>query len=130
LMKRNRNYGGRKAVVEMPLFSGYVFLRGTVDEAYQADRTGRVAQVIRVVDQAKLLWELRNIEIALAREVELNPYPGLVRGVKVRVLSGALAGIEGIVEDKPKRDRLLLQVDVLGQATSLEIDGAILERVD
>src|SRR5439155_10333768 len=51
LIKRPRFYGKRKAVVEEPLFPGYVFLFGDLDHAYVADRTKRVANIITVADQ-------------------------------------------------------------------------------
>ena len=125
-----RNYGGRKVPVELPLFPGYVFLKGNLDEAYAADRTKRVAGIIRVVDQEKIGWELRNLALALTRSATLDPYPYLRVGVRVEVRSGPLAGIQGVIENRAKRDRLILQVDVLGQATSLEIDGAILDVIE
>ncbi|HEX5243196.1 MAG TPA: UpxY family transcription antiterminator, partial [Tepidisphaeraceae bacterium] len=46
LVKEYRLYGKRKFKVELPLFPGYVFLRGSIDEAYQANRTHRVARII------------------------------------------------------------------------------------
>jgi len=130
LVDVTRTYGRRKASVELPLFPGYVFLKGVLDDAYEADRTKRVAGIIQVVDQAKLAWELRNLALALSSRVSLDPYPFLRAGVRVAVRSGPLAGIQGIVESRTKRDRLILQIDVLGQATSLEIDGAILDVID
>src|SRR5918999_4935441 len=50
LVRQVRYYGKRKAVVEEPLFPGYVFLLGSLDDAYVADRTKRVANIIRVTD--------------------------------------------------------------------------------
>src|SRR5437667_9320849 len=64
LVKQVKYYGNRKARVELPLFSGYVFLKGTVEQAYLADRTDRVAQIIKVADQAHLDWELSNLRKA------------------------------------------------------------------
>src|SRR5437762_1028877 len=46
LVEVQRNYGGRRAKVELPLFPGYLFLQGTLEEMYEADRTKRVARVI------------------------------------------------------------------------------------
>src|SRR5689334_13386950 len=66
LVRRNRLYGKRKAVVELPLFAGYVFLRGSVDDAYRANRTKRIAQIIQVTNQEKLHWELTNLNLALS----------------------------------------------------------------
>ena len=48
LMRCVRYYGGHKAVVDMPLFPGYVFLRGTPEDAYSLDRSGRI--VLKYVD--------------------------------------------------------------------------------
>ena len=111
------------------MFPGYLFLKGQLEDAYTADRTKRVAHIIPVVDQVKLTDELRNLALALSARAPLDPYPYLRAGLRVEVRSGPLAGIRGIIESRLKRDRLSLQVDVLGQAMSLEIDGALLEVI-
>ena len=130
LVRRVRFYGDRKATVEEPLFPGYVFLFGALDDAYDADRTRRVANIIRVTDQQRLEWELNNIKLALSQDAALDPYPHLVRGVRVEVRSGPFQGLQGVIEEKGRNSRLILQVDVLGRAVSMEIDGAQLERID
>ena len=127
LVRRQRVYGTRKAVVEEPLFPGYVFLRGTAEQAYQADRTKRVANIIRVNDQRRLESELNNIRLALSQNASLDPYPHLVRGVAVEVRSGPFQGLQGVIEEKGKDARLILQVDVLGRAVTLELAGAMVE---
>jgi len=130
LIRSNRNWNGRKASIELPMFPGYVFLKGSIDQAYEADRTRRVVQIIRVTDQDRIAWELRQIALALNSEVKLDPYPYLSKGIKVEVRSGPLRGLQGVIENKTSRDRLILQVNVLGQASSLEIDGALLEPIE
>lgn len=131
LIKRARLYGERKAVVEEPLFPGYVFVRGTLDQAYQADRTRRVANIIRVRDQRRLVAELDQIRLALSRDASLDPYPHLARGTHVEVKSGPFRGLRGIIEDKGHDNRLIiLQVNVLGRAVSLEIGGELVGPVD
>jgi transcription antitermination factor NusG len=129
LARHNRYHGGRKAVVDEPLFPGYVFLLGTADDAYAADRTRRVANLIRVPDQRKLDWELFNLQLAVAGAAPLDPYPYLTRGRQVEIVSGPFRGVQGLIEDRAG-DRLILQVDVLGQAVSLRIDGAQVEPID
>jgi len=130
LMKHARLHGGRRKVVEEPLFSGYVFLRGTTDEAYEADRTKRVAHIIRVQNQERFDWELNNIRLALECKAPLDPYPHLSRGRKVEVRSGPFRGLQGVIEGRGSQMRLVLQVEVLGRAVSMEIDGSIVEAVD
>lgn len=130
LRKQLRTYGRRKLASELPLFPGYLFLRGTLDEAYTADRTGRVARLIRVADQRQIEWELTNLRQATHADCPLDPYPFLQRGNLVRVTGGPMKGLEGLVEDKPQPDRLVLEVDMLGRAVSLEIDAALLEPIE
>lgn len=129
LVRRVRYYGARKAVVEEPLFPGYVFLLGTLDQAYTADRTKRVAGIIRVNDQRRLDWELQNLQTVLASPVSLDPFPFLKKGARVQVREGPLQGLQGIVDER-SNNRLILQVETLGQAVSLEIDAGLLDPLD
>lgn len=130
LIREKKHYGKRAVIVETPMFTGYLFLRGTLDEAYRADRTKRVAAVIQVKDQPQIQWELRNLHFALIHSVPLDPFPALVKGVRVEVKSGPLRGLQGIIEDKRRPDRMVLQVELLGRGVSLEVDGSLLDRVD
>jgi transcription termination/antitermination protein NusG len=130
LLRVERVYGNRRIEVEIPMFAGYLFLRGTVDDAYFADRTGRVAQIITVADQRRLDWELTNLAQVLGVETKLDPYPYLKKGVRVEVRSGPLRGLQGLVEDRARRHRLILQVDALGQAVSVELDAAVVDVID
>lgn len=130
LLTCTKYYAGRKATVELPVFPGYLFLHGDVDEAYEADRTRRVAQIIKVADQEKLGRELRNINLALCGKAALDPFPYLRAGVRVEVREGPFRGLQGVVEQGGRRDRLILQVDILGRAVSLEIDASLLDVID
>ena len=130
LVTCTKYYAGRRANVEVPLFPGYVFLHGSPDEAYTADRTHRVAQIITVPDQIRLDWELRNIRAVLGTDAPLDPYPFLHAGVRVEVRDGPFRGIQGIIEDRARRERLILKVDILGRAVSLEINGALLDVIE
>lgn len=130
LKQEVKYYGPRKTVVQEPLFPGYAFLWGTQDQAYWADRTRRVARVLPVADQHRLGSELRQIQLALSRNAPLTLYPALVKGIKVEVRSGPLRGLRGVIQDRRKNNRLILQVQMLAQAASLELDGAVLEPIE
>jgi len=126
LIRQVRYYGGRKFNVQVPLFPGYVFLRGSTEEAYVADRTGHVARIIPVCAQEQLDWELRNLHAAISRDAPLTMCQFLRKGVRVEIRNGPFAGIQGVVENLLRNDRVLLRVELLGQATALDIDGALL----
>jgi transcription antitermination factor NusG len=129
LVERVRYHGHRKRTVTEPLFATYLFLHGTIETTYFALATRRVASVIPVSDQDRLVHEIEQIREALARRGALVPERYLKRGRRVRVTSGPFKGIEGLIEEVPKTDRLVLQVEALGRATSLEIDSGLLEPV-
>jgi transcription antitermination factor NusG len=122
-----RFYGRRKTTVAEPLFPGYLFLRGSVDDSYQADRTNRVASIIRVADQPSLNDELRNIHLALENRAPLEPYSQFKTGHRVIVRAGPFKGLQGLVEVGAHNGRLVLQISSLGQAVSLEIDASLLD---
>jgi transcription antitermination factor NusG len=129
LIKQIRYYGRRKVGIELPLFGCYLFMRGQRDDAYRADRTKRVAKIITVSDQEKLDGELRNLHLALTRNAVLDPYPHLVSGAEVEVRSGPFRGLQGKVDHRISSNRLILQVEMLGRAVSLEMDAALLDAV-
>jgi len=129
LVRSIQYYGNRKVAVEKPLFPGYLFLRGSLDQAYQADRTKRVAHIIQVSDQKQIDWELRNLFLALTQMAPLQAYPFLKAGMRVEVRSGPFRGLQGVIDERSKNDRLILQVNTLGRAVSLEIDGSLLEPI-
>lgn len=125
---RPKYYGRRKVVVNDPLFPGYLFLRGSLNVAYNAaNRTKRVANILRVIEQDRLDSELHNIWLALSSGARLDPYPALQKGVRVEVSSGPFRGLQGIVEDRARANRLVLQIEMLGRAVSLEVDGTFLD---
>jgi transcription antitermination factor NusG len=89
-----------------------------------------VANIITVNDQSTLDRQLRNLHLALSSEVPLDPYPYLQKGMWVEVTAGPFRGLQGVIEDRLRADRLLLQVDMLGRAMSLEIEPSLLQVLD
>lgn len=129
LIRCQRVHRGRKVEVLEPLFPGYIFLEGSIAEAYAADRTRRVSRIIRVPHQEQITWELQNIRLALERQAPLSPWSYLQAGMRVEVTQGPLLGLQGFVERNGDTGRLVIQVETLGQAVSVEIDGAFLSPI-
>ena len=127
---KTKRHGKRRVEVCEPIFPSYLFLRGSIDQAYQADRTDRVARIIPVPDQTQLDTELKNIALALSHDARLDPYPFIQEGTRVEVRSGPFEGMQGIVEKRMGNQRLILAVHMLGQAVALDITGEILEPID
>jgi len=114
----------------LPLFSGYLFFCGQESDRVEVLRTDRAANLIEVKDQQKLLRELQQIEQALKAGVPVTPHKYVKEGQKCRVLAGPLLGLQGVVATTRGATRLVLQVDMLGQAASVEIDVDMIEPVE
>ncbi len=65
-----------------------------------------------------------------AADAPLSPFPYLRVGVRVEVRAGPFRGLKGVIEDVDHRDRIIFQVQTLGQAVSMEIDGSLLDVID
>jgi transcriptional antiterminator RfaH len=113
-----------------PLFSGYVFLAGNEDARYQAMTTSHVASLITVVDQTRLVGELCQIQRALATPAGFDPFPFLREGSHCRIKAGPLRGVQGVVVHRGGVTRLVLQVEMLGQAVATEVDPSLVEVVE
>lgn len=114
----------------LPLFTGYLFFCG--DEAARVEllKTNRVANLLEVKDQEVFLRELVRFEQALRAGAPLVPHKYIEAGRWCRVIAGALLGLEGIVVQTRGDTRLVLQIDMLGQAASVEIGMDMIEPVE
>ncbi|HSV26655.1 MAG TPA: transcription termination/antitermination NusG family protein [Sedimentisphaerales bacterium] len=121
---------GRTVRSFVPLFTGYLFFCGTEEQRIAVLQTNRAAGLISVKDQERLVGELSQIELALRGGAALQPDKYVKEGQWCRVSGGPLAGLKGIVLKAGGRARLLLQVDMLGQATSVEIDHDLIEKLE
>lgn len=120
----------RKIRSLLPLFSGYLFFCGDENQRVEVLRTNRVANIIEVEDQERLLKEMLQIEQALLAGAPLVPHKYIKTGQRCRVIAGPLADLQGIVIRTKKATRLVLKIDMLGQAASVEVDIDMIEIVD
>jgi len=130
MIPRVRFSGGRKRTVLTPLFTSYVFFNGSPQSRYQALATNRLCQVIPIADQSAIVRELLSLEQAIRSKVPLDPYPFAAVGQCVRIAAGPLMGLEGIVVEREKTTKVILQVRVLGQGASVQVEADVLEPID
>jgi transcription antitermination factor NusG len=129
LIDRMSISGGKKRRTMVPLFPSYVFFRGDEVARYNALTTGRLCRVIEINDQQGLIAELSAVNRALDGKAVLEPYPTAVVGERCRITTGPFQGMEGVVVRVDDTTRLVLQVGILGQGASMEIDASLVEPV-
>lgn len=106
----------------LPLFSGYVFFRGDVQDRHNIMKTGRLAQILSVRDQVGLNSQLAGIARAIEHQMDLDLCDLVREGTRVRITHGPLVGVEGLVQKMKNPARLILNVSVIAQAAMVEVD--------
>lgn len=127
-LRRSR---GRKFKSLLPLFKGYMFCCCDQEQRLQIFTTNRVANILNVENQENLIAELSQIQQAIISGADLSPHDYVKVGQKCRVTAGPLENLEGIVKQTSRnKASLILQVNMLGQAASVEIDTSSIEPID
>jgi transcription antitermination factor NusG len=121
----------RSKILSLPLFPGYVFVRGGLDRRVQLVTTPGVYMILcRGIHVAFIPEEeILTIQKSLEGNYHVEPHPFLKCGDRVRVKRGALEGVEGILARKKNMCRLVLSVDMLAQSVGVEIDASDVEAV-
>jgi transcription antitermination factor NusG len=124
---RHPNASRGHAASWIPLFAGYVFVKTDESGRIEALQSNRIAAPLFVLDQRGLTNDLRRVQRIIDSRLPLYPEERLSPGRSVRIASGALAGMEGIVEHRIGRCRFIVTVDFLRQGVSVEVDASALE---
>lgn len=120
---------GRKVKSQLPLFSSYLFLYANEEERVQALGTDRIVQVLPAPSRDRMARDLQSIRSLIQAGVPLTIESRLDVGRRVRVKSGALMGLEGMVTARRGEDRLLVAIDFLQQGVSILIEDFQVEPV-
>jgi len=117
--------------LQLPLFSGYVFARLPLRNRLQVLA---LPSVVRLVGFGGLAVPIADEEIETLRHTLLPrlralPHPYLTQGKRVRILDGPLKGAEGTLLRRKSGCRVVLSVDLIARAASVEIDARDIERI-
>jgi transcriptional antiterminator NusG len=116
----------RKKQIEWPLFPGYCFARF---DAHDRLPVLKCEGVVAIVGSEGAPTPIPAIEIDSIRqliesELSYDPCPMIKEGDMVEVKSGPLKGVVGRLVRKGSHARLVLSVNLIGQAVSVEVDAA------
>lgn len=114
----------------VPVFPGYLFFLADIEQRHRAMATNHIARTLAVVDGAGLVGQLRQIDVALRSGEPIARSARLAAGDRVRVIAGPLMGLEGVVTRWRSAVRIMLNVEILGQSVSVEVDRDLVERAD
>ena len=129
LVRKETKVQRRKVVRFLPVFPGYVFTRLSPDERMTILRTQHIVRTIEVTDPRRMIHQLRQIEHASRLPTDLKLVESFAEGEYVRVVSGPLRGVEGLVKRVGAQTSLVLTVDILGRALEASVAPGDLEKI-
>lgn len=133
-VERMSRWKDRNKLIQFPLFPGYLFVNITVrhDHTLTVLKTKGVVRFLGTVPgepepvpDEQIFW-LKKI---VGSKANLDPYPYLQKGQRVRIKQGPLVGVEGLLVEKAGQHKLVLSIDILSQSTSVTIHTSEVERI-
>ena len=120
-----RQWTDRKRQLSLPLFPCYVFVRGNFERRFQIITTPGVHSVVMFAGRPAVIPEIEvdAIRKAVGSKLGVEPHPFLQCGDWVRVTSGPLIDVEGILVRKKSSYRLILSAELLGKSIAVEMDA-------
>jgi transcription antitermination factor NusG len=125
--QRKRSPQGRIRTSYVPLFSGYVFIRGDNDARYQAVSTGCVSRCLLVKEIEQLTDDLRRIHQLVQVGQDVRPEPKPLLGRTAMVKRGAMTGLKGTITKVHDQHRLTVIVNFMQKGASILVDEADVE---
>jgi len=124
-------WSDRKKQVELPLFSCYVFAKFAPNRAERLHvlRVGGVLGLVGSQGEGSPIppEQIDAVRNLVEGTTEWTPYPFLKIGQRVRVLSGALSGMEGILTSRNGSKTLVISVDAIQRSLAVRVEGYEIE---
>lgn len=126
-----RRWKDRRVTLDMPLFSGYVFVRIALHDRLRVQQVPGVARLVGFNGLPCPLpeSEIEGIRTCFARKTQLEPHPYVSVGRRVRVKAGPLEGLEGLVIRKKNRSRFVISVELIKRSVAVELEALEVEPV-
>ncbi len=132
LMKAPSRWKDRRVTLERPIFPGYVFTRIDLDDRRRVYSVPGVVRMISFngkpaeIDES----EIEAVRTCLTQGVRPEPHSFLTSGEKVRVISGVLQGVEGVVLRQKNELRIVVSISLIQQSISVEVDAHSVELIE
>lgn len=127
IQQRKRSPQGRIRTSFVPLFTGYVFIRGDEVARHNAVSTGCISRCLHVTEHEELVDDLRRVRQLLLTGEEVRPEPKPLVGRMAMVKNGAMKGLKGTITKTLSQHRLTVFVNFMQQGASVIVDEADVE---
>ncbi len=127
-----KQWSDRKKRVTEPLFRGYIFFYGDESERYKALQSSAILNAVNWKGiPAKIPeWEIENLKILLREKPEAIVGEKIEKGTRVKIIEGPFSGVEGIVFDNSRNERMLaVTIDFLNRSVSVRLSSKSVVKV-
>jgi transcription elongation factor/antiterminator RfaH len=124
-----RRWKDRRKELELALFPGYVFVRMSIENKLRVLELPGVVRLVSFNGQPASIpaSEIETLQNRISGGLNVEPHPYLRKGRRVRVRSGAMQGLEGIIVRRKDRCRVVFSIDLIQRSVAVEVDEADLE---
>ncbi len=127
LVKQVRQWSDRRKVVESPIFGCYVFVKlsPTHEQRLKVLRINGVLRFVGIHGVGISIPEdqVNTVRVLIEEQLPICSHPFLKIGQRVRIRSGSLSGVEGILTSRNGENTLVVSVDAIQRSLSVQISG-------
>lgn len=115
----------RKKKIDWPLFPGYCFVRIDPAESLPVLKCSGVVSLVSCDGRPAMIpdHEIEGVRTLLSTDLSCDPCPLIKVGQMVEVTAGPLRGVVGRLVRKGTHARLVLNVNLIGQGVSVQVDA-------
>ncbi|MEW6571209.1 MAG: UpxY family transcription antiterminator [Nitrospirota bacterium] len=133
-VKKMSQWSDRKKLIDFPLFPGYLFFRVLRDNNifFTVLNTKGAVKIISGEEGHPIpvpVAEIDSLKLLIESGQEIDIYPNLKEGLRVRIAKGPLTGAEGILGKKEEQYMFLVNVELLGRSIGVTIHADCLESI-
>lgn len=124
-----RRWKDRRKELDLPLFPSYIFVNIAIKDRLQVQCVPSVVQFVSFNGMPAALpeSEIETLRHGMSGNISVEPHPFLKVGRRVRVHSGAMTGMEGILIRKKDKCRVVITIELIQRSVAMEVDEADIE---
>ena len=129
MFKERRQWSDRKKWVHFPLFRSYVFANIEIKENIYVLQTIGVNKIVKFQEKISIIPDqvIDNIKNIIEGEYNVEKADYFIKGDEVSVDSGPLKGLDGVVLDSRGTNKVIIKIEAIQQAFSVEISSGLLK---
>ncbi|SVB08180.1 uncharacterized protein METZ01_LOCUS161034 [marine metagenome] len=129
MFKERRQWSDRKKWVHFPLFRSYVFANIEINENIYVLQTIGVNKIVKFQEKISIIPDqvIDNIKNIIEGGYNVEQTDYFIKGDEVRVVSGPLKGLDGVVLDLRGANKIIIKIEAIQQAFSVEISSGLIK---